>query len=93
MATIGRKYIIPKGIVTVSWYWTDDGGKLNKNKLKVLLYFPDPPVNILSATSLSESMKDDEVTWVTTIRKNLFLLGILGGTKRQQLTHKCFFQN
>ena len=27
---IGDKYIHPKGIVTVIWYWTNNGRQLNK---------------------------------------------------------------
>ena len=37
METIGGKYIIPKGIVTVIWYWTDYEGKIYTNKLNNLL--------------------------------------------------------
>ena len=32
VAKIGGKNIIPKGIGTVSWYWTDDEGQLHTNK-------------------------------------------------------------
>ena len=32
VATMGGKYIIPKGIGTVSWSWNDDEGKLYTNK-------------------------------------------------------------
>ena len=32
LATIGGKYLIKKGIVTVSWSWTDDEGQLNTKK-------------------------------------------------------------
>ena len=39
--TIGRKYLIQKGIVTFSWYWTDDEGKLHKKILNNVLYFTD----------------------------------------------------
>ena len=64
MATIGGKYIIPRMIGKVSWYWNDDEVQLHTNKLNNVLYFTDSPVNILSATALAESMKDDEGTWV-----------------------------
>ena len=33
VATIGRKYIIPKVIGTVIWYCSDDGVQLHTNKL------------------------------------------------------------
>ena len=57
VATIGGKDIIPKGIGTVSWYWTDYEGKLHTKKLNNRIYFPDSPVNILSTTTMSEYMK------------------------------------
>ena len=66
VATICGKDLIPKGISTVSWYWTDDEGKLHTSKLNNVLYFPNSPVKILSATSLAEYTKDDEGTWVLT---------------------------
>ena len=69
METTVGKYIIPKGIGTVRWSWTDDEGQLHTNKLNYVLYFPDTPVNIPSKTALSESMKDDEGTWVILKRK------------------------
>ena len=37
VVTIGEKYIIPKGIVTVSWYWIGDVGQLNTNILNTVL--------------------------------------------------------
>ena len=51
VSTIGVKDVIPKVIDTVRWYWSDDEGQLHTNKLNDLIYFPDSPVNILSATS------------------------------------------
>ena len=60
--TIGGNYLIPKNIGTVSWSWTDYEGKLHTKKFNDVLYFTDSPINILSATELSESMKYDEVT-------------------------------
>ena len=48
-ATIGGKYMIPKYIGTVWWYWTDDEGQLHTNRLNNVPYFIDPPVNILSS--------------------------------------------
>ena len=83
MATICGKDLIPKGISTVSWYWTDYEGQLHTKKLNNVIYFPDSPFNILSATALAESMKDDEVTWVLTNGNILCLPWILGSTKRQ----------
>ena len=62
VATIGRKCIILKDIVTVIWYWTDDEEKLHTNKFNKVLYLPEPPVNIISATTLAEYTKDDEGT-------------------------------
>ena len=59
VATIDEKDLITKVINTVSWYWTDYEGKLHTKKLNNVLYFTDSPVNILSATALAESTKDD----------------------------------
>ena len=62
VATLGGKYIIPKGIVTDIWSWTDDEGQIHTYKLNTVLYFPYSSVNILSETTLTESMKDDVET-------------------------------
>ena len=62
VATICVKYLIPKVIDTVSWYSTGYKRKLHKNKLNIVLYFKDSLVNILSATTLAKSMRDDEGT-------------------------------
>ena len=48
VVTIVGKYLIPKGIIKVSWSCTDDEDKLNTNKFNNVLYFPDSSVNILS---------------------------------------------
>ena len=73
MATISVNDLIPKGIETVRWSWTNYERQLHKNKLNNLLYFTDLPVNILSETSLDKSMKEDEGTWVTTkIKYSIF---------------------
>ena len=64
MKNIGGKDVITKEIDTFIWYWTDDEGQLYTNKLNNLLYFPESPVNILGATAMDESMKDDEGTWI-----------------------------
>ena len=81
VATIGGNYIIPKGIGTVRLSWTDDEGQLHTNKLNNVLYFPDSPVNILSATALAEFIKDDEEKWIKKKEIIIFLLRILGSTK------------
>ena len=60
VATIGGKDIIPKYIGTLSWSPTYEEGKLHKNKLNNVLYFPDTPANILSTIALNGSMKDYE---------------------------------
>ena len=64
VTTIGGKYIIPKGIGKVSWSWTDDEGQTRTKELNNLLYFLHSPVNILSVTTLAESMIYDELIWV-----------------------------
>ena len=66
---IGGKYLILNGIGTVSWYWTDDEGKMHTSKYNTIIYFTASPVNILSTTVLAESIKDYEGTWVLTKRK------------------------
>ena len=50
VATIGGKYLIPKWIGTVIWYWTDDEGNLHKNKFNNVPEFINSSVNLLSAT-------------------------------------------
>ena len=62
VAAIGGKYLIPKGIDKVRWSWTYYKGQLHTKKLNYVIYFPNSPVNILSAPTLDESMKDDEGT-------------------------------
>ena len=69
VATICGKDLIPKGIGKFSWYCNDDEGKLHTNIFNTVLYPPYSPVNIISATAPSESMKDYEETWVLTKRK------------------------
>ena len=81
VTTIGGKDITPKGIGTVIWYWTVDEGQPHRKKFNNVLYFPYSPVNILSETSLVESIKYDEGTWVLTKINILFLFGILRTTK------------
>ena len=83
VATIGGKDVISKDIGIFSWSCTNDERKLHTQKLNNVLYFPYSSFNILSATSLDEFMKDDEVTCLPTKLNILFLLGILGSTKRQ----------
>ena len=39
VATMGGKYIIPKGIGTVKWSWTDGEGQLNTHRLNNVPYF------------------------------------------------------
>ena len=67
--------MIPKGIGTVIWTCINEG-QLHTNKVNNVLYFPYSPVNILSATVLTESMNFDEVTWVQKYIYVLFVLGI-----------------
>ena len=35
--TINGKYVVPRGIGTVIWSWTDDEGQLHTNKLNDLI--------------------------------------------------------
>ena len=63
------KGIITKNIGTGRSSCTDDEVQLHTKKLYNILYFPYLSVNILSATELDESMKDDEGTWLLTNSK------------------------
>ena len=78
-----RKYLIPKGIGTVIWYWTDDNGELHTNTLNNLIYFTDSPFKRLSATALAKSMKDYEVTWVLTKSKYYTLIRYCGNYRKK----------
>ena len=60
--TIGVKYLIPKNIGTVRWYCTDDERQLNTQNFNNAIYFPDSPVNILSATSRKSRQDPCRVT-------------------------------
>ena len=40
VAPIGGNDLIPKGIDTVSWSWTDDEVQLHTNKFNNVIYFP-----------------------------------------------------
>ena len=81
--TIGAKDIIIKCIFTVSWTWTDDKGQLHTNKGNNVLYFLEYPLDILSATTLSESINENEVTWVLTKIKYYFFTWDLGKYKNK----------
>ena len=79
--TIGEKDLIPKGIGTVSWSWNDDEGQVHTIKLNNVIYFPESPVNIISATALAESMKDDLGIWVPTKGKYSIFTWVYGKYK------------
>ena len=83
--TIGENDIIPIGIVTVSWSWTDNEVKLHTKKLNNILYFTESPVYIRSAPALAKSIKDDEGTWVFNKNTLYFYLEVLVSTNRQYL--------
>ena len=59
VATEGIKYLIPKGIGTVTSSWNEDGGEINTQKLNYLICLPYALVDIISATLLAESIMDD----------------------------------
>ena len=71
-ADIGGKYTITKSIGTFRWSWTDNKGQLHTKKLNNVISFPDSPVNILSATALAKSIKDNKVTLVQKIKYYIF---------------------
>ena len=54
VATIGLNDLIPKWISSVSWSCNDDEGQMHTNKFDNILYILDSPVNILSATALTD---------------------------------------
>ena len=62
LATIGGRYLISKGIVKVSWPWTDDEGQMKTKKSNNVLYFTYSSVNIPSKNSLTEFIKYDDGT-------------------------------
>ena len=62
MANTGDKDLVPKGVGIGSWSLAYYGGQLHINKFNNLIYFPYAPINILSGTSLTESIKYDEGT-------------------------------
>ena len=73
MSTIGKKYLVSKFIGTVIWSWIDCEVQLHTKKFNNVLYLLDSTVNILGETSMAESMKDDEGTWVLTkIKYSIF---------------------
>ena len=86
VATIGGKDLFPDGIGAVIWSFTDSKRQLHTNKLSNVLYFTYLPVNIKIETALSESMKNDEGTWVQTKRKySIFNWGF--GKYKNTMTH------
>ena len=69
MATIGGKDLILKVIGAVRWSCAEYEGNIHTNKLNDVLYLPESPFNIKCETSLDESMKHAEGTWVLTKNK------------------------
>ena len=91
--TIGVKYIIPKGIGKVSWYQTDDEGKLQTNKFNNILYFTDSPFNVLITNALAEYTKYDKVTWVLTKRKYSIFTWYFGRYRSTMAHSKIVFHH
>ena len=86
VTNIGVKDIIPKGIGIFIWSWTDDEGQLHTNRFNNVLYSTESPFNILSATVLYESIKDDALTWVPTkIKYSIFTWNF--GKYKNKITH------
>ena len=48
VANISGEHLILKGIVIVSWSWTDDEGQLHIKKFNNVTYFSDSSFNILN---------------------------------------------
>ena len=93
VANIGGRGIITKEIGTVMWSWTGDWGKIHTKKINNVLYFPESLVNILSATSLTESMKDDEVISIQTKRKYSIFTWYFGKCKKTITHSEIVFHN
>ena len=69
VGNIGGKHFITKEVEIFIWSFIDDEGQLSTNKFYNVIYFTEYSVKILSKIELTESMKDDEVTWVLTKSK------------------------
>ena len=66
VATIGGRGHTPSGIGTVQWTWSDNKGKQHTHLVRNVLYFPQPPINILSVTEFARQLNDEEGTGVDT---------------------------
>ena len=57
------------GVDTVLWKRKDDNSKVhNVEVVKDILYFPEPPVNVLSVTKFADQLSDDHGTGCDTKR-------------------------
>ena len=73
VASIGGSKNSASGMGTVRWRWKDDLGKSHTLHIENVLYFPQPPVNILSTTGLAYQLKDNDGTGIDTkINKSWF---------------------
>ena len=46
--------------------WKDDEDNDYKYLIKIVLYFPQSPINILSVTEFARQLDDKEGTWINT---------------------------
>ena len=73
VATIGGKQNTSAGIGTVCWKWKDDDGVFHTFEICNVLYFPESPANILSATNFADQLDDDQGTGIDTKRSHSIL--------------------
>ena len=66
VATIGVKGHHPSGVGAVKWIWRDDSGKLHEYLVEDVLFFPQPPINILSITCFARQLNDLTGTGINT---------------------------
>eukprot|EP00957_Ditylum_brightwellii_P028321 2139067-Ditylum_brightwellii.AAC.1 len=60
VATIVGTDHMPTAIGTARVYWKDDDGITYCYDLRNALYFPNSPANIISITSLTDQLNDNE---------------------------------
>jgi len=67
VATIRGKGHPASGIGTVKWRWTNnDAGKSHDHLIRVVLYFLQSPINIISDTTFARQLEDIEGTDIDT---------------------------
>jgi hypothetical protein len=75
VATIGDKQNTSAGIGTVSLKGKGNAGVSHMFKIRVILYFPEFPVKILSVTNFSNQLDDNQGIRINTKTITLFFIG------------------